>query len=217
MNEDSKVIFDRMIGCWSFVEKVQAQQNSVNCPAGTWETKCKSVTKQEYIKMIVEKVIPVAIAKWPRNRSTQEQTISIQQDNPNTHGLHDDPAWLEAKDRDGRFKFKIKHQPPNSPDTNVLDLGFFRSLQSLQWQQPPARDIDGLIAQVQAAWAQYDPRKLNRIFLTHQMVCNCILESEDGGNDFELPHINKDRMEREGNLPENLPVSARALSAFGRI
>ena len=81
----------------------------------------------------------------------------------------------------------------------------------------PARDIDGLIAQVQAAWAQYDPRKLNRIFLTHQMVCNCILESEDGGNDFELPHINKDRMEREGNLPENLPVSARALSAFGRI
>ena len=75
MNEDGEVIFDGMIGCWPFVERVRAQRSSVNRPAGTWETKCKSVTKQEYIKMIVEKVIPAAIAKWPRDRSTREQTI----------------------------------------------------------------------------------------------------------------------------------------------
>ena len=152
MNEDSKVIFDRMIGCWSFVEKVQAQQNSVNCPAGTWETKCKSVTKQEYIKMIVEKVIPVAIAKWPRNRSTQEQTISIQQDNPNTHGLHDDPAWLGAKDRDERFKFKIKHQPPNPPDTNVLDLGFFARYNCCNGNSPQHAILMDLLPKCKGHW-----------------------------------------------------------------
>ena len=100
---------------------------------------------------------------------------------------------------------------------NVLDLVFFRSLQSLQWELPPARDIDGLIDQVNAAWTLYDPRKLNRIFLTHQMVCQCILESEDGSNDFQLPHVNKESMEREGKLPKSLPVSARALSVVGTI
>ena len=176
-----------------------------------------SVTKEAYIDFIVNKVIPAAIAKWPRDRASRTQRILIQQDNPNTHGLHDNPTWLAAKDSDARFKFSIKRQPPNSPDTNILDLGFFRSLQSLQWSLPPAQDIDGLVAQVNNAWSLYDPKKLNRIFLTHQMVCQCILETEDGDNDFPLPHVNKDQMEREGKLPTNLPVSARALSVIGTI
>lgn len=216
-NDNGQCLFDGKIGCWPFIQRVQAQKTSKNRPAGTWETKNIAVTKDAYIDFIVNKVIPAAIAKWPRNRSLRTQRILIQQDNPNTHGLHNDAKWLDAKERDARFKFSIKNQPPNSPDTNILDLGFFRSLQSLQWSLPPAQDIDSLVAQVGNAWSLYDPKKLNRIFLSHQMVCQCILESEDGDNDFPLPHVNKDQMEREGRLPKSLPVSARALSVIGTL
>ena len=39
------------------------------------------------------------------------------------------------------------NQPPNSPDFNILDLGFFNSIQSLQ-QQKRMTDIDELITAV---------------------------------------------------------------------
>ena len=36
--------------------------------------------------------------------------------------------------KDG-FYIQLVQQPPNSPDMNVLDLGFFRSIQALQYQK----------------------------------------------------------------------------------
>ena len=122
--ESSKVIFAQKIGCWSFVKRVQALCNSVNHPPGTWKTKCESVTKQEYFKMILENVIPGAIEKWPYKCSRYQQTILIQQNNSNTNALCNDSSRLEAKNLDKRLKFKIKHQPYNPLDTNILDLRF---------------------------------------------------------------------------------------------
>jgi len=29
------------------------------------------------------------------------------------------------------------------------------------------------------------------------MVCQCILDTEDGSNDFQLPHVNKESMEKK--------------------
>jgi hypothetical protein len=68
---------------------------------------------------------------------------------------------------------------------------------------------------VHASWNAYDPRKLDRIFLSHQSVCNAILETGDGGNDYQLPHVYKNGLETTtGNLPVSLPVSAAAMTAF---
>ena len=44
-------------------------------------------------------------------------------------------------------------QPANSPDTNTLDLAFFRAIQSLQYQKP-AKNLDELIANVEEAYAE---------------------------------------------------------------
>lgn len=38
-------------------------------------------------------------------------------------------------------------QPPNSPDLNVLDLGFFSSIQALQHRESP-NSIDELVTAV---------------------------------------------------------------------
>ena len=51
------------------------------------------------------------------------------------------------------FDIQLTCQPANSPDLNVLDLGFFNSIQSLQHQSAP-RTIDELITVVQDSFQQ---------------------------------------------------------------
>ena len=99
---------------------------------------------------------------------------------------------------------RIINQPPNSPDMNVLDLGFFNSLQSLVYGTI-SRSIDELIANVQKEFNEYDPSTLNRVFLTLQ---GCLIEvmKDGGGNRYKIPHMDKDRLEALGMLPKSLTV-----------
>lgn len=120
-----------------FVEHVQAKKSSKNRPAGTWETKPVNVTKDIYCDILVNKLIPAVMEKWPHKHAPMIK-IWIQQDNPNTH-LKDScdempRRWNTAREAHRQFKFEMLKQPPYSPDTNVLDLGFFCALQSLQWK-----------------------------------------------------------------------------------
>lgn len=205
--------FDGKLGIWPFVHKVQAQRSSVNRPKGTWETKTLNITKEVYRDFIIGKVLPAIYEKFPRNRSRQ-QVVSIQQDNPNTHFREDDEEWQAAVSCHPCFKVQLKQQPPNSPDTNILDLGFFRAIQSLQWKQPPARTIDALIANVDKAFSIYDPNLLEKIWLTHQGICDNILV-HDGDNDFDPPHMAKDSIKnRDGKLPASFILSESARAAL---
>jgi hypothetical protein len=99
---------------------------------------------------------------------------------------------------------RIINQPPNSPDMNVLDLGFFNSLQSLAYGTISG-SIDELIANVQKEFNEYDPSTLNRVFLTLQ---GCLIEvmKDGGGNRYKIPHMDKDRLEALGMLPKSLTV-----------
>ncbi|KAK8636943.1 hypothetical protein V6N13_064376 [Hibiscus sabdariffa] len=105
-------------------------------------------------------------AKWP---SSSDKRIFIQKDNAKPHIDIDDEQFLQAASLDG-FNFQLFFQPPNSPDLNVLDLGYFRAIQSLQHQESPTT-IDELV---------------------------------NGGNNYKLPHIGKQKMERNGELPIQL-------------
>ena len=40
---------------------------------------------------------------------------------------HNDREFMEETTTNG-FNIQLAQQPPNSPDMNVLDLGFFRSI-----------------------------------------------------------------------------------------
>jgi len=63
-------------------------------------------------------------------------------------------------------------QPPNSPDLNVLDLSFFRSIQVLQNKKSPTF-IDDLVAAVEKSFEEYDTIMSNCIFLSLQ---TCMIE-----------------------------------------
>mmetsp|Transcript_27346 Transcript_27346/g.38668 ORF Transcript_27346/g.38668 Transcript_27346/m.38668 type:complete len:87 (+) Transcript_27346:523-783(+) len=80
--------------------------------------------------MLINKVLPAIVEKCPMGMKIG--TIKIQQDdNALSHIKINDPAFLQAVAQTN-LDIQLYCQPPNSPDLNVLDLGFFRSLQTMQ-------------------------------------------------------------------------------------
>lgn len=57
--------FDGKIGIWPIVERTVALRSSTNRPAGSPITKSISMTREVYIKMLQDKVLPAIREKWP--------------------------------------------------------------------------------------------------------------------------------------------------------
>lgn len=99
---------------------------------------------------------------------------------------------------------QLVHQPPNFPDTNVLDLGFFNVIQSLQ-HESACSTLDELVNVVKETFYNIPPSTLNKIFLSLQ---GCLIEilKVKGHNNSKLPHMGKDALIRIGQLPTHLEV-----------
>ncbi|XP_057545833.1 uncharacterized protein LOC130824831 [Amaranthus tricolor] len=158
-SSEGEMIFDGKIGIFPFTHEVAAQRNSKNRKRGEPETKLiQSITKVHTRDMIVHKILLAIRSKWPPHLS---KTIFIQQDNTKPHILDDDVVFREVATLDG-FCFHLVQQPPNSPDMNVLDLGFFRSIQSLQHQKL-AYNYAQLVNAVSAAFDNLHPNALKYV------------------------------------------------------
>jgi hypothetical protein len=160
------------------------------------ERKIISVTAETYKQFSIKKVVrvPAIKRKWPdRNRK-----ISIQQDGASSHIRPHDPEFVPAVTA-GNWKITLVTQPAQSPDTNHLDLTFFRALQSKQWDNGFALEIDGLIEQVNRAYKDFPSQKIDFGFITLQSCLQEILLS-NGGNEYKIPHIGKERLLRSGTL-----------------
>ena len=199
--------FDGKLGIWPFVEKVQAVRNSRNRVRGTWETKNVNVKRENFREMLVEKLLPSIIAKWPE--ADRARTIEIQQDNAKPHCFSDDEGFHDAVAAAG-WDMRLVRQPPNSPDLNVLDLGYFAAIQSLQYKKR-SKNIDDLINSVELSFIELDRYKLNNVFLTLQCVMEKIILN-DGGNDFKLPHMNKAKLMRLNRLPISIQASEEVMT-----
>ncbi|KAF7820639.1 mariner transposase [Senna tora] len=116
-------LFSGKIGIFPLVTYVPAKRTSVNRVVGTLETKpIASVNKEVIRSFLIQKVLPAIKEKWPREDTGCP--IIIQQDNARTHIDLDDAEFCQVASEDG-FDIRLMCQPPNSPDMNVLDLGFF--------------------------------------------------------------------------------------------
>ena len=88
-------------------------------------------------------------------------------------------AMLETR------KIKIIHQIPNSPETNLLDLGVWRSLQShveridYRYRQ----DADVLAKTVKKAWQEFSPETIRKVYERWIRVLD-LIKVGDGGNRF---------------------------------
>ena len=111
--------------------------------------------------------------------------MNIQPDNARPHITCDDLHVQGAARKDG-WKMKLVKQPANLPDLNILDLGFFRSLQAIQ-QKKGAKDVNTLVSNVQKAFDEITGDTLLRNFTTLNEVMKCVLDNE-GGNHFKIPY-----------------------------
>ena len=116
-----------------------------------------------------------------------------------------------ATEVDG-YEIELKQQPANSPDLNVLDLGFFASIQALQHQKQ-AYNMATMLKACDDAFNEYPRIKLENIFLTLQLVYDEVIKA-NGNNTFPLPHMGKEKLRKEGRLPSNIGVSVAAGAMF---
>lgn len=168
----------------------------------------ESVTRDVYREYLLTRVIPAIKEKWPKE--SKGDTIFIQQDNATPHVLLDDPEVVFACTADG-WNIRMLCQPPNSPDMNVLDLGFFASIQALQYRAE-CKSIRDLLREVNAAFHALPVEKLDDVFLTLQKVLECVMKA-GGSNKFKLPHARKKKLRKEGTLPVSFGVDAAVVYA----
>jgi hypothetical protein len=207
----TNTMWDGKLGIWPIGSYVLAQRNSVNRAAGTTEWRNETVDKERYKDFLINNVIQAVIDKWPMAEFADPNfQILIQQDGAGGHCSHNDDDlldYLESIHLDHKISFYT--QPPNSPDLNILDLGLFAALQAQYYKTAPTTQVQ-LIEMVEKTYNEFDYKKINRIWVTLQTIFNKIIEHH-GDNDYKIPHMNKQKLERENRLPIALEVSADAL------
>ncbi|XP_021717632.1 uncharacterized protein LOC110685409 [Chenopodium quinoa] len=95
-------------------------------------------------------------------------------------------------------------KPAQSPDLNVLDLGLFRSIQSLQYLSFPC-NLDELVEKVIESYDTFNPKVNKYIWVTLQRCMIKILKGQ-GWNKYKIPHMNKNKLENLGILPDQVKV-----------
>ena len=194
--------FDGKIGIWPIGKWEPAKRSSKKCAKGTPVRKNQCITRDVYHEYLIKKFLPVVKEKWPRRNAR----IRLQQDGAKSHILKDDVEFKEAVDEIG-LNLTVFTQSPNLPATNILDLGFFRSIQSFN-DDCPANEEE-LIKSVEKAYGEYPYCTLNHVWLTLQSCLNMIIEN-DGGNDYKIPHMGKESLDRRGLLPPVLDITPAA-------
>ena len=86
-----------------------------------------------------------------------------------------------------------------SPNLNILDLGFFNANQSLQCKEAD-KTVNNLVIAVQKAFDMFPTKKVNQIFLTLQQ-CMIEIMKLRGAKNYKIPHLKKKSLEKKQKLP----------------
>ena len=105
-------------------------------------------------------------------------------DNAGGHGTND--AIEQYRELLFRlYKVQLLHQVPNSPETNLLDLGVWRAMQSLveKLSFRCRQDPNVLATTVEKAWLQFPATTIEKVYQRWLLVLDLILK-DNGGNRF---------------------------------
>ncbi|CAH9116606.1 unnamed protein product [Cuscuta europaea] len=139
LRDNGEVLWDGKVRIFPFTYEDTAKRSSKNRPAGTLETKASvSITRLVIKEMILNELLPAIKQTWP---DADNRRVIIQQDNARPHIDINDPDFVREGTKDG-WNIQSTCQPPNSPDLNVLDLGFFRTIDAIKDQKAPKTITD---------------------------------------------------------------------------
>ncbi|KAH9118627.1 hypothetical protein LEN26_011997, partial [Aphanomyces euteiches] len=197
--------WDGKVGCWPFLQTTLAIRSSVNRPAGTPIVSPLIVNKEVYREYLIDKVIPAIKSKWIHFNSSDSQRIYMQQDNARPHVSPDDAAVASACHIDG-WDIQLMNQPPNSPDLNILDLGFFNSIQALQ-QTMECQGIPDLVDAVVRSFNFLSAVTLDKTFGTLKRVMRACLDA-NGDNKYDMPRRKSSKNDNEAEVVDDLALQA---------
>jgi hypothetical protein len=165
--------FDGKICCLPVVEWRPARRRSVNRERGVMEPHPVSMNAAKYKEFILELLLPAIANRVPP--AMKSQTIWIQHDNATPH--HIDEELVRQKSQELGVDCRLYFQPSQSPDLNVCDLSFFSSIQALYHKLGDRNRLLDIINGVYEAWDRYNPRTLNRCWVTLLSIYNKVIES----------------------------------------
>ena len=182
--------WDGKLGIWPIGDWEPVRSKSKNQPKGMPVWKNKIMMKEVYRDLLITKLIPAIMEKWPIS-DRDSRKIFIQQDGAKNHIHEDDKLFNDALEENG-VNAELYTQSANSPDVNLLDLGFFRAIQSFNDAAP--RNEEELIKAVGEAYDNYPKEKINWTWSTLQCGFNQII-THHGDNDYNINHIAKQKLE----------------------
>ena len=189
-NPCSNSWWDGKLGIWPIGDWELVKQKLKNRPKGTLVWENKIVTKEVYWDLLISKLIPSILEKWPR-QDMLSRKIFIQQDGAKNHISRDDKLFNNALVDNG-INATLYTQAANSSDVNLLDLGFFRAIQSFNDAAP--KNKEELIEVVSVVYDKYPCHKINQTWLTLQRCFNQII-THHGDNNYNIDHIGKEQLE----------------------
>lgn len=185
--------FDGKIGLFHVGEEYVAQKNSKYHDRGETYWVNVNMDGDVFMRMMTNNVIPAIQekCKWAKK-------AIVQIDSAGGHRIGETLEKLNKIGKKTKPPIVFRTQPTRSPDTNVLDLGIWNSMRSRVSEVRYQRTADATMNQriidaVMEMWADYDPSKLNNIFITLTAVLKEI-KDHDGGNSFKQPHTIKDHL-----------------------
>ena len=152
---------------------MEAERDSKNWKKGTPVIQpIESINREVILRVLIEKLLPEIQLHY---KNSKHKTI-IQMDNSPSHFQGNEMDWENEVEKTG-MDIVIKNQPSQSPDLNVLDLGYFNSIQSPQ-QRIRCETVDDLIEAVEKSFDDLDRKNLRNIFVMWQIVMLKIIEVE---------------------------------------
>ena len=175
--------FNGLVGCWRVCDRRPAGRGDKRTGLKKGDTiiEDKNMDGPRFEKMLRQDVIPAI-----REKMAWAKVVQMQFDNAPGHHTkgtkadektaigHKIAAELQAsRNRSGaqrQVDIGIFPQEPNSPCTNLNDLGFYNSMDS---RLPAYRDfkLDAFEKQVQECFWSYTPEKLDKLCQTKKAVC----------------------------------------------
>ncbi len=175
--------FDGKIGMWRVVMPYVAKRTSKLHHRGQRYMKDVTLNARLFQKTVLRKIFPAIRRKMPFTKR-----VIVQMDNAKPHV---GGKTVDVLNKAGRGKkengptIKMLLQPAQSPDTNALDLGFFKSMLCRLQRSSKGKSIGALLKNSRKIWKKYPEEILEKIFVLKTKVLELIIDDK-GGNSFEI-------------------------------
>ncbi len=179
--------FDGKIGLYHVGELKTAERRSKYHERGDEYMVNINMDGDVFMNMMKTQLIPDI-----RRKCKWAKRVIVQLDSAGGHRVQESINYLNSLGIKSKPEISFITQPIRSPDTNVLDLGIWRSMSSrvttVKYERYSTFTISQrVINAVEDMWHDYDPNILHNIFVTLKLILYEIID-HNGGNDYKLPH-----------------------------